>query len=64
MSDNQLKDIFLLQKGKSQRGVAGEKGTGLGMHLVNELTKLNKGTIDVISNKGKGTTFKVILPGV
>lgn len=62
MSDAQLKDIFLLQKGKSQDGTSGEKGTGLGMHLVNELIQLNKGKIKIASQLGKGTTFDVLLP--
>ena len=62
MSKNQLRDIFLLQKDKSVDGTAGEKGTGLGMHLVNELVKLNKGAIKVISELHQGTTFEVLLP--
>lgn len=62
MSKEQVKYIFLLQKGKSKKGLAGEKGTGLGMHLVNELVKINQGTIDVFSQLDNGTTFNVVLP--
>ncbi len=58
----QLKDIFLLQKDKSQKGTGGEKGTGLGLHLVNELVKLNHGEIAAENREGKGTIFRVLLP--
>ncbi len=60
--EEKIKDIFFLKKEKSAQGTAGEKGTGLGMHLVNELVNLNKGTIEVISQLNKGTTVEVFLP--
>ena len=62
MSANKVKDIFLLKKEKSEAGTAGEKGTGLGMHLVNELVNLNKGRIQVMSHLNEGTTFELLLP--
>jgi signal transduction histidine kinase/ligand-binding sensor domain-containing protein/DNA-binding response OmpR family regulator len=37
-------------------------GTGIGLALVNELVKLHKGKIDVISKPGKGSKFTVHLP--
>ncbi len=52
-----IKDLFSLQKDKTTRGTDGEKGTGLGLHLVHELVKLNKATIQVNSEEEKGTTF-------
>lgn len=62
MSEEQMRNIFLLQKDKSQKGTSGEKGTGLGLHLVNELVKMNKGKIEAESNRGIGTAFRVLLP--
>jgi len=62
--DEKIKAVFLLKKEKSEAGTAGEKGTGLGMHLVNELVKLNQGTIQVMSQLNRGTTFEVLLPRV
>lgn len=62
MSETQLENIFILQKGKSRKGIDGEEGTGLGMHLVQELVKLNQGTINAISQLGKGTSFEISLP--
>lgn len=38
------------------------QGSGLGLALVNELVKLMAGRIEVISELGKGTMFKIILP--
>lgn len=62
MSVEHIRNIFLLQRDKSQKGTRGEKGTGLGLHLVNELVKLNRGVIEAESNEGEGTTFRVLLP--
>jgi len=38
------------------------KGTGLGLSLVYEIIQKHKGTIEVESEFGKGTTFKIELP--
>ena len=32
------------------------------MHLVNELVKINQGTIQVMSQLNEGTTFEVLFP--
>lgn len=56
MSPEQQARLFDLQR-KSTRGTAGEKGSGLGLVLVKELTSLNKGAISVQSTLEKGTTF-------
>ncbi len=37
-------------------------GTGLGLSIVQQVVKLHGGTIDVVSRKGEGTTFTVMLP--
>ena len=39
-----------------------QEGTGIGLALVKELVKLHHGSIDVISNKGIGTSFIVHVP--
>ncbi|MEM6517082.1 MAG: ATP-binding protein [Bacteroidota bacterium] len=38
------------------------EGTGIGLSLVKELVELQKGTIKVASEKGKGTSFEVSIP--
>ncbi len=62
MPPEQLKELFLLKKGRTQPGTAGEKGSGLGLHLAHELSKLNQSTLGVSSNIGKGTIFTLTLP--
>lgn len=54
-----IPSLFLLSREKSTEGILGEKGTGLGLHLVKELVKLNEGTISVKSQIQKGTTFTI-----
>jgi signal transduction histidine kinase/ligand-binding sensor domain-containing protein/DNA-binding response OmpR family regulator len=39
-----------------------EDGSGIGLTLVSEYTKLHKGQIRLQSYKGKGSTFEVLLP--
>lgn len=45
-----------------QKGTAGETGTGIGLHLVRTLIKLNKGTFAVKSQVGEGTQITVTFP--
>ncbi len=62
MSIEQLEKIFDLQNKKSQRGTAGEKGTGLGLNLCKEFIEQNKGKLDISSTPGEGTTVVITLP--
>ncbi len=59
---DRLNTLFKLGDQKSTYGTAGEKGVGLGLQLVYEFTKLNKGKVEVESVEGEGTSFKVTLP--
>lgn len=38
------------------------EGSGIGLSIVNEFTRIHKGEVKVFSELGKGTTFEVILP--
>ena len=38
------------------------EGAGLGLYLASRIAQLHQGTIEVISNRGKGTKFVMILP--
>ncbi len=42
--------------------ISSERGTGLGLSLVQSLTDLHNGKMDVRSTKGEGTRVKIILP--
>ncbi|MBN1414973.1 MAG: tetratricopeptide repeat-containing sensor histidine kinase, partial [Bacteroidales bacterium] len=54
--------LFEFRENKSTYGTEKEKGVGLGLTLVNEFVKLNKGTIEVNSTVGKGTIFTLLFP--
>lgn len=59
---DKLDNLFSLKGERSRWGTKGEKGIGLGLMLVHEFVELNHGRIEVESEEGIGTTFKVILP--
>jgi len=50
--------LYRIDKSRSQE-VA---GTGLGLAIAKHLVLLHHGTIDIESERGKGTTFAVRLP--
>ncbi len=52
-----LDTLFQFKEDKSTYGTEREKGVGLGLNVVYEFVKINKGTIDVESAVGKGTKF-------
>lgn len=60
ISTDKLEEIFELTH--STYGTNNEKGTGLGLVLVNEFVAINDGTIHVSSELGKGTTFSLEFP--
>ena len=60
--DDKLKILFNLNSSITTRGTSGETGLGLGLQLVYDFIKLNKGKIEVESEEGTGTTFTVQLP--
>lgn len=56
-----LKNIFKIGEEKIRRGTQNEKGTGLGLNLVYEFTKMNGGDIKLESKEGEGTVFSISL---
>ncbi len=44
------------------RAETGGTGVGLGLHIARTIAHIHRGSIEVESQKGDGTTFCVILP--
>lgn len=61
LSPDQMKTIFTL-KGGSTMGTDGEKGSGIGMVVCQELAEKAHGKLTVTSEKGQGSTFSLHLP--
>jgi signal transduction histidine kinase len=57
ISDEFKRKLFSIDNKQSTKGTAGEEGTGLGLMLCYEFTKINGGQIYIESSIGKGTTF-------
>lgn len=64
MSDAQIEKLFQPDLKISIKGTSGENGAGLGLVLCKRFVDLNHGELSVISKKGIGTIFNVVLPAV
>lgn len=62
MSASQVDSLFKPEFANSQKGTAGEKGTGMGLLLCYEFVALQGGTIGVKSEEEKGSVFCFTLP--
>lgn len=62
IEEEKLGDVFSISKQSIKRGTANEQGSGLGLILVKEFVDYHKGKIEVESEQGKGTRFKLYFP--
>ena len=61
MSEEEIQKL-LKNGGFSRRGTENEKGAGIGMTLVRELTELHRGELHIDSKTGKGTSVCICFP--
>lgn len=59
---DRLGNLFEIKSGKSTKGTSGEHGSGLGLVLVKEFINHLGGKIEVESQPGQLTTFRLSLP--
>lgn len=62
LSRDDLQQLFRIDSEVRRKGTKGEKGSGLGLVLCKEFVQINKGTIRVESEPGKGSSFCVTIP--
>lgn len=62
MSEKEVEDAFLPHNSQSKEGTMGEKGTGFGLLICNELVLKQNGKIWIESQEGKGSKFIFSLP--
>lgn len=62
MTEQELIDLFRIDRHISRKGTEGERGSGLGLILCKEFVEQNGGAISVESEPGKGSTFSFTVP--
>ncbi|MEA3494874.1 MAG: PAS domain S-box protein, partial [Bacteroidota bacterium] len=62
MKKEKIDLLFRIDKNIASRGLNGQKGTGLGLILCNELVKKNEGNITIESKEGQGSKFIFTVP--
>lgn len=62
MEEDQVLNLFKIEKSFTKQGTAGEKGSGLGLILTKELIEKNGGEISAKSRMNEGTTFTLRIP--
>jgi signal transduction histidine kinase len=61
--EKEIIDRLSENKIEKTAGTSGERGTGIGLIVVKDLMKINKGVLDIESKPGRGTSVTFTLPG-
>jgi len=62
MSTDYIQKLIQRENPAIKKGTSNEKGTGLGFILCQQFVEMNNGTLSIVSEEGKGSTFTIILP--
>jgi signal transduction histidine kinase len=62
MTEEQVNDLFRIDKSNSKKGTENENGTGLGLIICQEFVEKHGGNINVTSKPNEGTQFRVKIP--
>jgi signal transduction histidine kinase len=62
MTRDQIDRLFVFSGTSREWGTQNERGQGLGLCLVHDFVKINNGHIEVDSQPGAGSTFRIIMP--
>ncbi|MGM0376825.1 MAG: sensor histidine kinase [Bacteroidota bacterium] len=62
MSEEQVKQLFVIKKNSSTKGTDEEDGTGLGLLLCKEFIDRHQGMLKVESEPNEGSTFTCLFP--
>lgn len=62
MTSKTILSLFKAEENESTPGTDKEKGTGLGLVVCQEFAHINKSSLSVESEVGKGSTFSILIP--
>ena len=62
MTQDTINNLFLIDENITTLGTNNEKGTGLGLAICNDLVTKNNWKMNLESQLGTGTTFKILIP--
>ncbi|GAB1447149.1 hypothetical protein MASR2M44_01400 [Bacteroidota bacterium] len=64
MDQTDIERILRGEVGVTKAGTRGEQGSGIGLSLVKEFIEANKGKLEILSEKGKGSCFRISFEAV